>query len=139
MLSGSRVADDVMGDSRTMLSVADDQEAKGTPLEYAEAMRSEIEPALEEAATKWAKVEQSKEEVAALILETNAVAGKLHRELIALRRALAAVLGRSHPDYLALRRRKGTDEPTEPEALPEEAPANEPTEATPEGPSVDAA
>lgn len=138
-LSGSRVADDVMGDSRTILSVAEEQEVKGTPLEYADAMRGEIESALEEAATRWAEVETRKKEVAQLILETNAVAEKLHRELVALRRALAAVLGRSHPDYLMLRRHKGRDEGDEPEVTPEEAPANEPAEPTPEESGVNAA
>jgi hypothetical protein len=97
------VPDDVIRDAQQILRVVDRAVADGVELPYAEALRSDLEPAIAAAQAEWGGAGESRADEARLIKAVREAAATFRAELIAFRRTLRAHVGTSHPDYQKLR------------------------------------
>jgi hypothetical protein len=100
------VPDDVIRAAQQVMRVADRAVADGVELPYAEALRSDLEPAIAAAQAEWGDAGTSRADEAKLLKAVRDAASTLQAELIAFRRTLRAHLGTSHPDYQKLRASK---------------------------------
>jgi len=102
------VVDDVIHDTEEFLRVVDQAVEEGVQLPYAEALRADLEPAIEAAKAESGVAGTAYAHEAALIKTMHDAASKLQAEVIAFRRTLRAHLGTSHPDYQKLRAGKAS-------------------------------
>jgi hypothetical protein len=102
------VADDVIHDTEEFLRVVEQAIEEGVQLAYAEALRADLEPAIEAAKAESGVAGTVQAHEAALIKTMHDAAATLQAELIAFRRTLRAHFGTSHPDYQKLRASKAS-------------------------------
>ena len=97
------VPDDVIGSAQRLLEVVRTFKRDGEPLAYVAQVEESLGGAIDKALKAWSDAQEHLTAHQALLAETREAAVALHKELIALRRALRVVLGMQHRDYRTLR------------------------------------
>lgn len=83
--------------------ISDHRDSQGNSLPYQQAALEALTPALQAAAKAWAKAEAADAQHQQLLAVVRALATRLQKQLVTLRRSLLAVLGRTSKDYQKLR------------------------------------
>lgn len=97
------VADDVVSDAKTVIDTVDAAVARGQELHYAEALKADLQAAMEPLLAEVEQAGDAHAEYTKQLAEAREAAALFQTHLVAFRRTLAIFIGRSHPDFQKLR------------------------------------